>query len=242
MNEKPETLSHYTSIPALLYILSKGKIVFGDPDKWEDRTDVKALEYVLKHITSKSKDKNINIRALCLTNFPEDMYDNILHWKIYTPEKAGCRIDFDMKLLEEAVNKSKAKMKEVEYLSSKAIKEKLKGKSEYSPIDTSFIKHKSYSFENEWRIIWFGKAKIFRLNISKFLKKGIIKKVKFSSDLPEAVAKNLRSILKKENGKIKFEHSQISSNPSWLQIVKKIIDKSVCNTSLSHSENPKNSG
>ncbi|MDR3000875.1 MAG: DUF2971 domain-containing protein [Fibromonadaceae bacterium] len=220
-----EILSHYTQFPVLLNILEYKKIVLGNPENWDDKTDKNIVEY------EKNKYEKKTIRALCLTEFTELGYDNILHWKIYAAGKSGCRIDFDKEMLEEVVKSHKAEIGKVKYLNSEALKKKPKN----LPKNPLFLKRNSYSAENEWRIVWIDKEnKKFELNISKYFKKGIIKCIRLSPDLPEDLAKKLCSFLKKKY-KIKFVHSWILQNPNWEREARKIFNLS--STEVRHEKN-----
>jgi len=216
MHHNPKILSHYTQFPILLDILERKKIVLGNPANWDDKTDFE----ILKEYANKKK-----MRALCLTEFPKGIFDNILHWKIYAPGKSGCRIDFDKKMLKNIIEKHKATLKRITYLSTDELKTKPKKKQGKPP----FLKRSPYIYENEWRILWLGeleKDSEFELAIPKIDLPNLIKCVRLSPELPESLARNLCAFLKKRY-KIKAVHSWISKNPDWERSVKKSLTSTI---------------
>ena len=211
-------LSHYTQLPVLLDILERKRIVLGNPDAWDDKTDANMLK---KYAESKNMD---NIRLLCLTENPDGMNDNILHWNAYASGKAGCRINFDKKKLLKIAREQGAVLKEIDYLNS----EELENQPDKWRRKLPFLKRSPYAFENEWRVMWLGtlkKDEDFELDISKELSGGLIKSVRLSPELPKSLAKNLRSFLEKRYKKyrIKFVQSWVLQNPDWERTVKKSL-------------------
>jgi len=215
--KKPDTLSHYTQFPILLDILLQKRIVFGNPDNWDDKTDSR----ILKKYADVMEE---NVGVLCLTEFPEGIYDNILHWKIYAPGKSGCRIDFDREILERIVKQQGATLEKIYYLNT----EELESKPEKWYKKPPFLKRSPYTYEHEWRILKFGKLEkdsYFKLDISKCFTK-IIKGIRLSPELPKNVAKNLRPFLESKC-KRKCVRSWISENPDWEQrIIKSLTQQS----------------
>ena len=203
-------LSHYTQLPVLLGILEQKKIVLGSPDNWEDKTDRNIL---MKY----ARRKGENIRVMCLTELPEDKYDSILHWKIYAPGISGCRIDFNKDMMIKIAKSHGAEIKEVKYT------DYIDRKKTENPQIIPFLKRCPYSPEYEWRIIWTGKEnKDFELDISDFLEKKIIWKVKLSAELPKNLAVSLRSFLQKKY-KIEANQSWINQDQEWEYRAKKGI-------------------
>jgi hypothetical protein len=92
-----------------------------------------------------------------------------------------------------------------------------------NPQTIPFLKRCPYSPEYEWRIVWTGKEnKDFELDISDFLEKKIIWKVKLSAELPKNLAKSLRFFLQKKY-KIEVSQSWINQDPEWEYRAKKGI-------------------
>ena len=215
--KKPEILSHYTQFPILLDILIQKKIVFGNSNNWDDKTDSRILKEYAKVMGAKG------VGVLCFTEFPEGISDNILHWKIYAPGKSGCRIDFNKELLERIAKQQGATLEKIDYLST----EELETKPDEWHGKPPFLKRSPYTYENEWRILKLGKKLKkdchFELDISKSFTK-IINGIRFSPELPKNVATNLRSFIKKRF-KITAARSWISENPEWERIVKKSLNQ-----------------
>ncbi|MDR2731959.1 MAG: DUF2971 domain-containing protein [Fibromonadaceae bacterium] len=210
-------LSHYTQFHVLVDILHKKHIVFGNPCNWEDKTDYKILREYAEELGLGDED----IRALCFTELPKKLYDSILHWKIYAPGKAGCRIDFDKNILKNVIEQHGLELKKMDYLNTEDLEkhpEKWHGKP-------PFLKRSPYNYEHEWRVLRLGKLKkddVFELNIENVFSK-IIKCVKLSPDMPRKLAKNLRDFINDYG--IKAEHSWICENPEWERIVKKSLTR-----------------
>ena len=82
-------LNRFTTLPALLDLLRRRKIVLRDPSTWEDKNDVKIiLEY-------KRQKKIPNLFAVCFCVGGETVH----HWKTYADGISGCCIEFDKKRL-----------------------------------------------------------------------------------------------------------------------------------------------
>ena len=212
-----EILSHYTQFPVLLDILEREKIVLGNPASWDDKTDFRILE---KYAEAKGKD--IKVRALCLTKLPKGISDSVLHWKIYAPGKSGCRIDFDKEILEKIIKQSEATLERVDYLRT----EELETQPEKWLKKTLFLKRSPYTYEYEWRILWFGKlnkGKEFELDIPEADFKNLIKRIKLSPALPKSLADSTRAFLEK-HFKIKSIHSWLSADPNWERLAEKVFN------------------
>jgi len=214
----PKLLARYTQFPVLLDILERKRIVLGNPDAWDDKTDANILkEY--------AKRKSVNdIRLLCLTENPDSMKDNILHWNTYASGKSGCRIDFDKRKLLKIAREQGTVLKKIDYLN----REELKKLPEKWRRKLPFLKRSPYTFENEWRIMWLGtlkKGEDFELDISKGLSSGLIKSVRLSPELPKNLAKNLRSFLEERYEKygINFVQSWVHQDPEWERLAKKSL-------------------
>jgi len=213
-----EILSHYTQFPVLLGILLRKKIVFGNPKYWEDKTD---SEILTEYAGAKQKE----IRVLCLTEFPNGIRDNILHWKVYAPSKSGCRIDFDKKILKQITKQQNAVLKKVAYIST----DELKAKPNKKLANLLFLKRIPYIYENEWRILWKGNLEEnseFELNISKIPLSNLIKCVRLSPELSKNVAESICAFLNKRY-KIKTVSSWIFQNPNWKRQAKKFLPTTI---------------
>jgi len=82
-------LSRYTTLPVLLDLLKRKKIVLLDPATWEDKNDSEILkEY-------KKRKKCTNLFALCFSGGDETIH----HWKTFADGISGCCIEFDAQKL-----------------------------------------------------------------------------------------------------------------------------------------------
>jgi len=87
---KKKVISHlncYTTLPVLLDMLKRRKLVLLEPDTWEDKNDSAIMaEY--------KRRRGVNrLFALCFSSGDETVH----HWKAFANGTSGCCIEFDMK-------------------------------------------------------------------------------------------------------------------------------------------------
>src|SRR5690349_15189787 len=87
MNRKsiPKKLNRYTTLPVLLDLLRRKKIVLLDPCAWEDRNDD---EIILNY---KGRKGIRGLFAVCCGTGDETVH----HWKAYANGISGCCIEFN---------------------------------------------------------------------------------------------------------------------------------------------------
>jgi hypothetical protein len=87
-------LSRYTTLPVLIDLLRRKKLVLLSPDKWEDRNDAEVmLEY--------KRRKNLqHLYAVCFSKGDETIH----HWSAFSSGSSGCCIEFDQEVLLSQVN------------------------------------------------------------------------------------------------------------------------------------------
>jgi hypothetical protein len=80
MDPKNNKLNRFTTLPVLLDMLRRKRLVFSDPKYWEDKNDLELLA-----IYKKAKGKK-SLFALCF--LMED--ETIHHWKAFAAGSSGC--------------------------------------------------------------------------------------------------------------------------------------------------------
>jgi len=196
-------LYRYTSIPALLYLLSEEKLLLSNPKSWADRTDVDFLE--------KYAGNDEEVRALCFFQSEESN----LYWELYA--KQGCLIQFDKEKLIANFQKKGFRHNPVEY-----IKQLEFGRMELESKDIPFVKQYRYRKEDEYRLIWKGSKKEAEKNISIHINLDSIKKIVISGNIEKDEFKSLKEIIngiiekkiidKKIESPITVSHSRIFRN------------------------------
>jgi hypothetical protein len=88
IKERKEKINRYTSLPILLDLLKRKKLVLLYPKTWEDKNDYQIiLEY-------KRREKIHNLFAICFSTDDETIHG----WKNYASGISGCLIEFDISL------------------------------------------------------------------------------------------------------------------------------------------------
>lgn len=200
-------LYRYTTLPILLDLLKRKKIVLLDPTKWEDRNDADIIsEYI--------KRKNISkLFAVCFSVNTETVH----HWKSYADGISGCYIQFDEdKLLASFKSIKQIRWGDVDY---KRIKE---AQSKSIQIDNiPFTKRWPYRIEKEFRIIWEGQTKKEKIEIDIDLKS--INKIMLSQKMPVDVAESIKHLLRNafEDPSKLISRSTLYENRSWINAFSK---------------------
>ena len=131
-------LRRYTSLPHLIHSLRTGKLMLGDPARWDDKNDSALIEAYRKRKDVKK------VYALCFAECAETYH----HWKIYGDGPAGVCIEFEKKRL-------------LDTLVADGLR---KGKAEYCRVDRladhvddierwPFLKRLPFKGEEEYRLI-----------------------------------------------------------------------------------------
>jgi hypothetical protein len=142
--QKSRKLNRYTTLPVLLDLLRRKKIVLIDPSTWEDRNDA---EIILEY---KNRNEITKLFAVCFGIGDETIH----HWKTYASGISGCCIEFDEnKLLTSFDGIKEVRWGEVNY---KKINEVRENTIKLSIIP--FVKRWPYRCENEFRILWEGET------------------------------------------------------------------------------------
>jgi len=200
-------LNRYTTLPVLLDLLRRKKIVLLDPSTWEDRNDA---ELILEY---KKRKKIPQLFAICFGIGAETIH----HWKTYANGISGCCIEFDKnKLLKAFRNIKEAHWDNVVYMKIDEA-EKIKISRNRIP----FTKRWPYRYEKEFRIIWEGKTSQKTIDVDIDLK--AINKITLSQGLPADVYKSIKELLRNEfrDPAKKINRSTLYENKRWIKAFKK---------------------
>lgn len=199
-------LNRFTTLPMLLDLLDRRKLVLLDPCSWDDKNDTEIIEEY------KKKAKISNLFALCFTHDGETIH----HWKTFANGPGGCCIEFSANRLIQVLDGiSGLRHRMVEY------KKITEAKSEFELKDIPFIKRKPYQFEREYRVIWEGKTKnaFFEIEITLDL----IRRITFSQQMPAPVYEAVKALLIRNFPELKnkINKSTVYRNDVWINHFKK---------------------
>jgi hypothetical protein len=143
----PKYLKHFTSLFSFIGIMESGSLALSKTDGWEDKHDRAALD------AYKRKTGAGEIRALCFAQGKEQIH----HWFYYAKKDSGCCIHFkDGPLLAALGGEASFLCDSVSYLSSEELTAAWLNQQ---PVEQwPFIKRRPYEAEQEYRVIWTGKA------------------------------------------------------------------------------------
>ena len=137
----PKVLRRYTDIPALIYLLTKKKITFLDPQNWDDKND---SFYIAEYGRAKGLR---SVLAICFSQSPETYH----HWRVFGGGSSGVCIQFDQTKLLTCLSKNpKIICRQVEYLRLQTIR---KGTKQLDVTSLPFVKRWSFQPEQEYRAI-----------------------------------------------------------------------------------------
>lgn len=204
-------LKRFTTLPVLIDLLRRKKIVLLSPEKWEDRNDAEImLEY-------KKREELEHLYAVCFSEGDETIH----HWTAFSSGSSGCCIEFDRELLLNEIKKIPGiRMGSVSYRKLKDVKA---GAIEIS--DIPFTKRWPYRCEEEYRIIFESKDSSATLDgffdIDITLK--CIRKIIISQRMPEQVYQTIKEYLRGEfrNPDQRINKSTLYENKIWISKFKK---------------------
>lgn len=200
-------LNRYTSLPVLLDMLKRKKLVLLDPGAWEDKNDSEImLEY--------KKRKNLRaLFALCLSYGDETIH----HWKTFADGISGCCIEFDsIRLSSHLKTLEGVRFGPVTY---KKLKD-LHGK----PISTNripFTKRWPYRCEEEFRVIWESSIDAPGYEIDFDLT--LISKITISQRMPKQIYTTIRNYLRHafQDPEKRINRSTLYENHNWIEHFRK---------------------
>ena len=216
-------LNRFTSLPFLLDILSKKRLVLLDPTRWEDKND----SYYMR--LYKNKSKRDTFLALCFVQYKSNrqVAEKYNHWKIYSGDNDGICIQFKK---DEIIKHFTASLGnnfrsgDVQYYTISEL-EKLDEKNKVHLCNLPFLKRKAFSDETEYRFIYEDDEKIENKSVSIPLK--IISKITFNPWIRESVYKSVCEVIRKikDCEDIKIKRSTCLEYERWQNVGNNISSK-----------------
>ena len=202
---EPETyFRRYTELPALIHMLTYSELTMVDPRSWDDKNDSHFLSLY------REKRKLKSVLALCFTRAKETYH----HWRVFAPGSAGVCIRFKDTALQSAIRKvSGLRMKEVEYLTVKELKQK-----RLKTMKLPFLKRFAFQPEYEVRLLWESKMEE-RQSLSVPFDLSAISRITLSPWLHPSLADEVKSLLKFIDGcsRLRIYRSTLISNTEWMK-------------------------
>lgn len=203
---KIERLNRYTTLPVLLDLLKRKKLVLLDPSTWDDKNDSEIIREYAK------RNKAPKIFAICFSYGLETIH----HWKTYADGISGCCIEFDATALIKILEKYKG------IRHGKVIYKKLWEIEETSKIQTRripFTKRWPYRCEEEYRVLWEGDTSSTTFEID--IPLNIIRKVTINQNMPNQVYESIKKLLKNETNSVnRVNRSTLYENKRWINCFK----------------------
>lgn len=205
--QQSRKLNRYTTLPVLLDLLRRKKIVLLDPSTWEDRNDA---EIILEY---KKRKKIPKLFAVCFGIEDETIH----HWKTYANGISGCCIEFDeKKLLTSFQGIKEVRWGDVTYKKINEVKE-----NTIKVNRIPFVKRWPYRCEDEFRILWEGETIQNTIDIDIDLNS--INKITISQKMPDDVSTSIKELLREEirDPSRKINRSTLYENSRWIKAFKK---------------------
>jgi hypothetical protein len=203
---KPHKLNRFTTLPVLIDMLRRKKLVLLNPDKWEDQNDAEVMkEY--------KQRKNLkHLYALCLAEGDETIH----HWTAFSYGSSGCCIEFDGERLLNRVRKIDGiRVGRVRYLKVKELKSESIRVSEMP-----FTKRWPYRCEQEFRILFESvnaadaKDGFFDIDIDLRMVRRITINQKMPAQVYETIKEYLTEVFSNPDQKI--IRSTLYANKLWI--------------------------
>jgi hypothetical protein len=190
-------LNRFTSLPFLIDMITRQKLVLLNPATWEDYNDRATME-AYKH-----KLKAASIYALCLS-----YGETIHHWNAFASGTSGCCIEFSREKLFGKLNNAGIGHGKAEYLSMNNL-------SMLKPELSPYLKRLPYKPEKEYRIVLTSNEEqqsAYEIPIDL----NIIRKITITNKIPRPVFESLKTVLKSLGFKGKIYQSTLYSNNTWI--------------------------
>lgn len=197
-------LSRYTTLPFVLDVLERKRIVLLPPSYWSDRNDSLVLEKY-----KQTKDLTC-LLAICFSNG----VDTIHHWNTFANGPAGCRIIFKADPLLNAVKKIQGvRSGIVEYFKINDLKRHSKETNSWP-----FIKRWPYRCEDEFRII-FESTKprhCGKTELAIPIDLECIDSIMINQSVPKIVFKSIKDFIRSK-APVHVGHSRIQEHSTWIE-------------------------
>ncbi len=200
---KISKLNRFTTLPVLLDLLMRKRLVLLDPASWDDKNDSHILlEY-------KQRKDIKSLCALCFSHGDETIHD----WKTFADGSSGCCIQFDPGGLIDC-------FKSIPGIRHGAVT--YKKMSAVSPAsiavsDIPFTKRWPYRCEEEYRFIREGSDDAAFFEVEVDLRS--IEKITISQRMPDQVYSTIRDLLRKafKDPDKRISRSTIYRNDIWIK-------------------------
>jgi hypothetical protein len=200
--KKPNRFNRYTTIPVLLDMLSRKRLVLLDPSTWEDKNDSEVLaEY-------KRRRKLGALFALCGSQGDETIH----HWKAFADGISGCCVEFELDELVQLLKSFRGvRLGPIRY---RKLKDLCDGSIRVAQMP--FTKRWPYRCENEYRVIWESRTPAAGFEIPFDLQ--MIRRVTISQRMPAQIYATIRDTLKGavNNPAQRINRSTIYQNDVWI--------------------------
>jgi len=195
-------INRFTTIPVLLDMLKRKRLVLLDPASWDDKNDSAIMaEY-------KKRKKVEKLFALCCAWGDETIH----HWRTFADGISGCCVEFSSKGLTNLLTEVKGvKYGVVKYKKITDLKE-----GQIAVDDIPFTKRWPYRCEEEFRIIWEGSTAEECFEIDFDL--SIINRITVSQRMPKQVYATIRDHLRGafSNPEQRINRSTLYENDKWI--------------------------
>ncbi len=214
--KKDKYLHRFTSLPYLLDILSKKRLILVDPNRWEDKND----SYFMRLYKNKIDKKTF--LALCFVQYQleHQLVEKYSHWKLFSGDSSGVCIQFYKNELIEHFRSDLGDCfhsDDVKYYSISKIEENYK-KNQIAINHLPFAKQSAFSDEREYRFIYESDEKIEYKPID--INLDFIKGITFNPWVPEPIFKSSCKIINEYNdcNHIQLRRSQCLEYERWKKI------------------------
>jgi hypothetical protein len=195
-------LNRYTTLPVLMDMLERKRLVLLDPLSWEDKND---LEILLEYKRRKHLQK---LFALCFSYGDETIH----HWKTFADGISGCCVEFDPEKLT-ALLKARPRVRygKVRYKKLRDLKD-----ATIEVDQIPFTKRWPYRCEEEFRVIWGGRTQRDCHEIPFDLR--MITRITISQRMPQQVYETIRDYLREvfPRPEQRINRSTLYQNQVWI--------------------------
>jgi len=202
-------LNRFTTIPFVMDLLKRKKLVLINPELWEDYND-QATVKIFQELSEKE-----GVYALCLT----DQNETIHHWNAFANGATGCCVEFSPQklfvMLDTADGMTHGK---VQYVRIRDLR-----KSKFETCQLPYLKRDPYKNENEYRLIATTDApqqKLFEIDIDL----AAIRRITINNKIPKEEFEQIKAEFLTLAPKVKIYQSTIYNNTVWINHFKKLLD------------------
>jgi hypothetical protein len=194
----------YTTIAAIIDILSRKELPLLDPSTWEDRNDRHFMNLFKSFINAKA------MFAACCTSSNETYH----HWHVFAG-RSGAYLEFDRAELEAHLSKLRDNGHQLMFGPMKYFTLDRLEEGKLKPSDLPFAKRWGFNAEAEYRIIAVSGDKTPTYPVSLPLR--LVKRVVVNFWLPESVFASVKTAIKKIDGcsSLNVVRSQLIDNERW---------------------------